>query len=270
MRKLTGMLLLMGLFSSAGATEYWESCNGCSDSQERQAAVRSAPRNTAGIFEVYVMDFEQVTVQKYRVSVFYARRDGGYQSAAFKLQTEAHIVYEFEQAVFAIKDRLASIEDGTPIPPAIVPSVYDLVHDARLQKRVSDYINENLNLWQSIAAPVAVPLRALGKIVDLNFIISVTFSDGSTANFVLTGLDGTLFSLSYTFEFEEGSARDADGNLVPSSADQAAPYSGVFSNDANAEALVDFINEWYSQEMAPLICSSENSSSGVTVTCKRR
>jgi len=270
MKRLTGMLILMGLFSSAGATEYWEACNGCSDPQERQAAVRSVPANTAGIFDAYVMDFERVTVQKYRVSVFFARRDGGYQSAAIRVPTEAHIAYEFEQTVHAIKEDIASFEDDTPIPPGIAPSVYDLVHDARLQKRISDYINENLNIWQSIAAPLAVPLRALGKIVDLNLGISVTFADGSTAKFILTGLDGGLFSVSYTFEFEEGSARDADGNLIPSSADQAAPYSGVFSTTANAEALIDFINQWYSGEMAPLICSSESTSGGVTVTCKKR
>lgn len=270
MRKLTGMLLLTGLFGSAGATEYWEACNGCSDPQERQAAVRSVPANTAGLFYVYVMDFEQVTVQKYRVSVLYARRDGGYQSLARRIPTEAHIVFEFEQTVHVIKDLMSSFEGGTPVPEEIAPSAYDLIHNTHLQTRVSDYLNENLNIWQSIAAPVAVPLRALGKIVNLNFVISVTFADGSTARFVLTGLDGTLFSIRYTFELREGSARDADGNLIPSSADQAAPYSGIFSSDAQADALLDFINTWYAEEMAPLICRSETTSGGITVTCKRR
>lgn len=270
MKRLTGMLLLMGLLGSANATEYWDACNGCSDTQERQAAVRSVPVNTPGVFDVYVMDFERVTVQKFRVSVFYARRDGGYQSAAIKTLTEAHIAYEFEQTVHAIKDDFLAASDSTPIPPGVAPSVYDVIHNTNLQQQLSAYINENMNIWQSIAAPVAVPLRVLGKIVDLNFGISVTFADGSTARFVLTGLDGTLFSLSYTFEFDDGSARDADGNLVPSSADEAAPYSGVFSTGANADALIDFINEWYSGEMAPLVCSTESTSGGVTVTCKKR
>jgi hypothetical protein len=264
------MLFFMLLLGSANATEYWEACNGCSDTQERQAAVRSVPVNTPGIFDVYVMDFQQVTVQKYRVSVFFARRDGGYQSAAIKTSTEAHIAYEFEQTVHAIKGDFLSVEDDIPIPPGVAPSVYDVIHNTSLQKRLSDYINENMSIWQSIAAPVAVPLRVLGKIVDLNFGISVTFADGSTARFLLTGLDGTLFSLVYTFEFEKGTARDADGNLVPSTAEEAAPYSGVFSTTANAEALIDFINEWYSGEMAPLVCSAESTSGGVTVTCKKR
>ena len=67
-----------------------------------------------------------------------------------------------------------------------------------------------------------------------------------------------------------GSARDADGNLIPSSANEAAPYVGIFSTQAFAEDMVDFIVRWYSEGGAQVLCRSEASSGGVTVTCKRR
>ena len=270
MKKLTGMLLLLGFLGTAQANEYWEACNGCSAPQQERTAIRAVPAGAAGIAYVYIMDFERVRLQKYRVVTFYARRDGGNQSVASKVATEAHIVYEFEQAVEAIQAEFDAFAGDTPIPPGIAPSAYDVVNSRNLQQRVADYIDDNMNLWQTLGAPVSIPLRALGKIINLNLFISVTFSDGSTAKFDLTEVEGSLFSISYKFELQEGSARDADGNLIPASAAEAAPYSGVFSNEENAEALVDFVTRWYSQERAPIVCYTEEGSGGVVVTCRRR
>jgi hypothetical protein len=217
------------------------------------------------------MDFERGSVQKYRVTTLYEPRDGGYMSAARPVSTEAHIRYEFEQSVAAIKADIESFLAGTRIPEEIAGSAYDVLHSTVLQRRVSDYVNEHLNIWQSIGAPVSVPLSALGKIVNLNLYISITFSDGSTAKLELTGLEGSLAELSYTFELMEGSARDADGNVIPDTAAAAAPYEGVFSTQPFADRMVDFITEWYAQDGGGQVqCRSEVSSGGVTVICKRR
>jgi hypothetical protein len=223
-----------------------------------------------GRHDVYIMDFEGEKVQKYRVATIYEPRDGGYQSAAIPVSTEAHIRYEFEQSVAAIKADIASFKAGTRIPEDVAASAFDIVHSTVVQQRVSDYVNEHLNLWQSIGAPVSVPLSALGKIVNLNFYVSITFSDGSTAKLELTGLEGSLSEIRYSFALMEGSARDADGNLIPDTAAEAAPYQGVFSTQPNADQMVDFITRWYAQGGSQVQCTAESSSGGVTVTCKRR
>jgi hypothetical protein len=272
MQKLIAIctLLASGAFSTAGATEIWEACNSCSDRQLLRAAIRAVPADTAGQLDVYIMDFAGESLQRYRVTTLYDAREGGYLTAALKVQVDAHVDYEYRQGVRAIKRDIAALEAGTPIPKKIAGSAFEVVHSALLQRQLSDYVNENLTFWETIGAPVSVPLQAFGKIVDLNFVISVTFSDGSTAKLALTGLEGSITEIRYTFELVEGSARDADGNLIPSTASEAAPYSGIFSTQAFAENMVDFIVRWYSEEGAQVQCRSESSSSGVTVTCKRR
>jgi hypothetical protein len=263
-------VFLLVITARADAATYWDDCNSCSQRQELRAAIRGAPANTVGRHDVYIMDFERERVQKYRVTTFYEPRDGGYQSAAIAVSTETHIRYEFEQSVAAIKADVESFLAGTRIPEEVAGSAYDIVHSAVLQRRVSDYVNEHLSLWQSIGAPVSVPLSALGKIVNLNLYVSITFSDGSTAKLELTGLEGSLTEIRYSFELMEGSARDADGNLIPDTAAEAAPYHGVFSTQANAEQLVDFITRWYAEGGGQVQCTAEYSPGGVTVTCKRR
>ena len=265
---LTVFLLAMG--ARAEATAYWGACDSCSQRQQVRAAIREAPARSVGRHDVYIMDFDRNAIQKYRVTTLYEPRDGGYMSAAMPVTTEAHIRYEFEQSVAAIKADIASFETGTAIPGEVARSAFDIVHNSVLQQRVSDYVNNHLNLWQSIGAPVAVPLTALGKVVNLNFVISVTFSDGSTAKLELTGLEGSLGDVSYRFELMEGSARDADGNLIPDTAAEAAPYEGVFSTQPFADQMVDFITRWYAEGGAQVQCTSQVSSGGVTVTCKRR
>ncbi len=265
---VTVFLLAMGARAEAGT--YWGACDSCSQRQQTRAALREVPARSVGQHDVYIMDFDRATVQKYRVRILYEPRDGGYISAAMPVSTEAHIRYEFEQSVAAIKADIASFEAGTAIPEDVAGSAFDIVHNSVLQQRVSDYVNANLNIWQSIGAPVAVPLTALGKIVNLNFVLSITFSDGSTAKLELTGLEGSLGEVRYRFELRDGSARDADGNLIPDTAAEAAPYEGVFSTQPFADQMVDFIVRWYADGGAQVQCTSKVSSGGVTVTCKRR
>jgi len=273
MQKLIWMLLMMwaGAFGSANAAEFWEGCNSCTPSQQRWAAKRAVPADTAGQFDVYVMDFEREKVHKFFVGIVFDPREGGYLSDATKVATEAHISYEFEQTVQGIKNDIASFEAGTVIPGDVAGSAYDIVHSAIRQKDVSEYINNHLSIWEAIAAPVSIPMTAFGKIIKLNITVSVSFSDGSAAKFVLTGIEGTLFDMRYAFELKGGSARDADGNLIPANSADAAPYVGVFSTQDVADEMVAFILRWYAGERPLAVnCTSEAEPEGITVTCKRR
>jgi len=265
------VLTVAGAFASANATEYWEDCSGCSSSQQRWAAKRAVPRNAIGQFDVYIMDFERESLQKYLVGVVFDPREGGFVTAAAEVQTESHVAYEFGQVVEAMKDDIASFEAGKVIPKRVVGSAFDIVHSSVRQQRVVDYINEHFTFLEAIALPVFVPLAVLGKIVNLNLTISVSFSDGSTAKFVLTGIDGSPLDVEYAFAILEGSLKDADGNLIPSTAAEAAPYLGEFSTQAFALEMRTFILSWYSgQSSGSISCKTTVGPDRVTVTCKRR
>lgn len=270
MKKLTGMLLLLAWFNTAWAAEYWEACNGCSDSQKAQVAKRAVPADDVGRYYVYVMDFARANVQKYRVLLLDSPFDGRFRAAAARVPTESRIAFEFSETVRAIKEAVATLQSGTPIPGDVAGSAYDVVHNEVLLRRVADHVNAHLTIWQAIGLPVSVPLTALGKIVDLNIVIPVTFSDGSTANLVLKGLEGRLTSLTYKFELQPASARDADGNLIPATAREAAPYVGVFSSPANAQRLVDFVQGWYTPEDRGITCHVDDDYRGITVVCRGR
>ena len=264
------MLILMAAAGAADAAEHWSSCNGCSESQAQRVALRSAGDATGGRQDVYVVDFNRESVRKYVVRRVYDREFQEWETSVWRVAAEAHITYEFAQLVSTIKDDVASLESGKRIPREVVGSAYDLVHNSVNRERVANYIFENMNLWESIGAPVFVPLSLLRKIVDLNLTISVVFADGSTARFVLTGVDGSLGELRYVFELVDGSTRDADGNVIPRSAVEAAPFEGRFGSERTAQRMVDFINDRYvTLRRTTIKCSSTQLGNEIIVLCRR-
>jgi hypothetical protein len=87
---------------------------------------------------------------------------------------------------------------------------------------------------------------------------------------VLTGVKGSLADLEYVFELVDGSARDADGNAIPESTNDAAPFTGEFSSEPAAQRMLNFIEMRYSVPTGPIIrCYSTQVGNNITVTCKR-
>ena len=270
MKNPVWILILMAAAGSAAAEEYWSSCNSCSELQAERAALRSVEGAMIGRHEVYVVDFDSETVRKYVVRREYDGELRAWRNNLWAVAAETHVTYEFEQIVSAMKADVAALESGKPIPPEVVGSAYDLVHNSVNRQRVANYIFENMSLWESIGAPVFVPLSLLRKIVDLNLTISVIFADGSTAKFVLTGVDGSLGDLRYVFELVDGSARDADGNVIPRNVFEAAPFEGTFRSERTTQRMVDFIRIRYVRPTSPDIeCSWRQAGNDIIVTCKR-
>ncbi len=72
------------------------------------------------------------------------------------------------------------------------------------------------------------------------------------------------------FELVDGSARDADGNVIPRNNVEAAPFEGTFSSQLTAQRMVSFIQTWYAPSTGPLIqCSTRQVGNNIVVTCKR-
>ena len=270
MKHQVWMLILMAAAGSADAAEYWSSCNSCSEPQAQRAALWAAPAKTFGRHHVYVADFSRGAIRKYVVWSEYEPELGGWRSVAWPVVTESYIAHEFAQLVAAMKTDVSSLESGKRVPRDIVGSAYDLVHSSLNQQRVADYIISHMSLWESIGAPVFVPLSLFRKVVDLNLTIPVAFADGSTASFVLTGVSGSLGNLDYMFELVDGSARDPDGNLIPGRASEAAPFEGAFSSELAAQRMLDFVTYWYPSSTGLVIeCSTKQIGSEIILTCKR-
>lgn len=272
MKHQVWILFLATMIASAAADagEFWSSCNSCSLSQSQRAALRAASAVMIGHHDVYVVDFHRESVRKYDVWWQYEPENRSWESSASLLPVESHIRYEFTQLVSTIKADVASLEAGKLVPADVVGSAFDLVHNSVNQQRVADYVTGHMSLWESIGAPVFVPLSLLRKVVDLNLTISVIFSDGSTAQFVLTGVEGSLGKLEYVFELVDGSARDADGNAIPGNVIEAAPFEGTYSSNVTAQRMVNFIHGWYASPTGPVIkCTSKQIGNNIIVTCKR-
>ena len=264
------ILVLAVLSASANAEEYWGNCNDCSEPQAQRAALQAAPRTIFGPHDVYVADFAREIVRKFTVTWEFDAEFREWESTVSTSVTEPYVAHEFAQMVTAMKTDIRSLESGKLVPAEIVGSAYDVVHSSVNQQHVVDYIVRNMNIWETIGVPVFVPLSFFRKIVDLNLTISVTFADGSTAKFVLTGLEGSLGELRYVFELLDDSARDPDGNVIPDSVDAAAPFDGTFSSEGRAQQIINFIETWYTPNIGFVIkCSSKHYRDHIVVTCKR-
>ena len=264
------ILMLLAAAPDADAAEFWTSCNSCSEPQTQRAALRTVEGAMVGRHDTYVVDFDRESVRKYSVWREYDPEFRAWESSLRPVATEAHVAHEFAQLVGAMKADVAALERGKPVPADVVESAYDLVHNSVNRQLVASYIFRNMSLWETVGAPVFVPLSLLRKVVDLNLTISVSFADGSTAQFVLTGVDGSIAELEYVFELVDGSARDADGNVIPRSAVEAAPFEGTFSSGRTAQRMVNFIHAWYVAPTGPVIqCSSKQVGNNIIVTCKR-
>ena len=272
------IVLVLGAFlvltsGVANADEYWEACNACSLNQKKMVAKQAVPLTHKARHQVYVMDFATATLMKFSVFVFYDGEVNRYV-APFPISqaVDPSVSGEFAAQVSAIKSAMATLRSGTKIPETVIPSAYDVILSANAQRKLSAYVNDNLSIWQSIGLPVSVPLAALGKLVDVNFVIPVKFADGSTLKVKLSGVSGSIGNIEYLLTYVPGSARDADGNLIPDRAERAAPYVGEFGSEDAAMTMSHWITEWFGQiGTGGVSCRMiQGGGSDVTVHCVRK
>ncbi len=115
----------------------------------------------------------------------------------------------------------------------------------RQNRLVSNYINYNLNNWQIIGMTGAIPMLVFKKL-GINFVIPLTFSDGSTTKFVLEGVSGDYESgIMLEMQLYPGSSFDTDGNRIPETQTEASPYEGIWRDPSDASAMVNWTNRWY-------------------------
>ena len=128
----------------------------------------------------------------------------------------------FNVAVLAKQDVNASISRmNRSVPTSLTDSAWDLVGKGYLQSAVASEFKTNQTLQTEVAHYLALVPAVLGKVVNVNLVVELDFSDGSTALFKIDGIDsdGDL-----TFSFLIG--KDKDGNKIE---DKKSNFVGAFN-----------------------------------------
>lgn len=136
--------------------------------------------------------------------------------------------------------------------PKIAGNTHSVVVSAQTEDQVADYVASHLGVFETIGAFGDAILEIFNKIVDIDGYVDVEFADGSTARFELTGLakvDGD-----FVFEFELQSAKDSDGNNIPTSADEIIGERR-FTSEGNLNGFIG-VADFYGVETEDGGCGS--------------
>ena len=201
---LTLLIALSGVaINSAHAAKYWESCDSCTSTKMKRAAKNAIPNNSNnGLNYVYVMDYDNANIKKFKVTVANEPEDGTYLVFVRSMSIESNVVSDFKTLVGNLKHIEGQLKADIEIPAYISPSAFDMMRNSSMRNNISSHIWQNLSVWQNTAIITTIPLTATNKITGLHLRFEVSFSDGSTADFWMTGAKGND---AVTFEFTRSS-----------------------------------------------------------------
>ncbi|WP_024604630.1 MULTISPECIES: hypothetical protein [unclassified Pseudoalteromonas] len=145
------------------------------------------------------------------------------------------------------------------IPTSIADSTYGLVGSSYLQQQTINEYNSRLPILEHLANYIGAVASIAGKVISVNFVIEVNFSDDSIATFKITGInsDGKL-----TYGFVGGV--DADGNVISES--KSHYMSGSFNFAVQGESGVQEFLRAAERAGVPIV-DSRNSGNVIHVTC---
>ncbi len=237
----------------------------------KAAARQTAPSQSNSRYVVYVMNIGNTIIRKYNIFSFFEPQDSLDFTAVHELVVEQDIYTEFLQLVQYVKDVSMTMETSTNIPGDVVGSAFDIVHNSYNMNQVTIYLMNNLTFNQTMAALVNIPASiVLNVFGEVNFVMPVTFADGSTALFKQKGLTAIIPNgLRFEFEYMTGSAKDADGNTIPENSGQAENFEGTFGSETAANTMTNYITSWYGASLGSWSCSSSFGGGKITVTCRK-
>lgn len=218
---------------------------------------------------VYILNFNNNEIKKYRVRQ--GRLANGHvgEPQVRLLSVESTVKNTFNAMVVE-----RDIFDYTvDVPVGIAGSVYDLVGRPYLVNDISDFYNQTLSNSTAVFNYISLGSSLLGKLAGVNYVMDLSFSDGSTASFELTGVspDGD-----FTFVFQ--SAKDIDNNDITIEGFAEVEYSFETQGDAGISSFVSAARRSGSVVSVAYISSIASSASSAgwvctfknnTLNCKR-
>jgi len=246
-------ILASFLFSSPEASAFEiEVCNDCTLSAMKNTAIGN------GSGDVHVVDFENDVLKRYVVII---EREGDFSINVTREVTPDNTV---KSEFAAVKSAKRSVYDSIFAIPQVSSSVagsaWELPGNSQKQNNVGNWILNNQSLNQAIGHYASAIAAMVGKIIGVNFVIEVTFSDGSFANYRITGIDnrGNL-----TLALEN--ATDADNNSIPLT---LSGFTGTYSFSSGGGGIESAASNFGA---AMTIIGSTGASAGsITVTCSQK
>ncbi len=219
--------------------------------------------------EVLVLNPEDRTLKKYAVVHITTSEPG--------IRPMTHVIEEsLNSNELAVKSQLDSLFNNFAnessqyvAPDNLANSVLDLIGSNRNQALIKNHYNNNMSMLTRINTYGSTVLNLAGKVLNIKWIATIKFSDGSYANFRITGLDHNS-----DFTFKLISAHDSDGTELPLTKNQFVTFGEIyvptesfedFKNAAGRVGIATILVGGSGGGMMRFICSG-NASGGVT--CK--
>jgi hypothetical protein len=209
-------------------------CNACNMStQARLIADARSPGETFTI-----IDTTNLRAESYRTELINIGGEPFVVARSIALtSTGRNDLNDIRNSYALLESTIINIPEDLPNTnlPEDIGSSADLILTPTLRGSIGRFVEQESTIVQRASALAATLLRAFGLFPEgIPTEITVRFPDGSTATYRVTGTMG----LTLTWDYVEGSARDANGNLVP---DSENDFSGTFQFEST-EDLENAVN----------------------------
>lgn len=197
------------MFSASANSAEFLSCYGCESAVSFESAAENlALSRVSPNTSIYVFNMARGEIKSYDV---YVEREPNWEFAtSIEKTVDGNTKQKFENLSNAYSAVAAETRKEVTIPENIASSAYQLVNASFRVNNVVDYYNSHQSFMTKTANYVAAAFALTGKLVNINLTVTVYFSDGSKAQFILEGIgpNGEL-------ELKLSSARDVDNNDIP-------------------------------------------------------
>ncbi len=226
MTKIVGSLFILMISATASANDYL--CDYECDGATQKALSIASISSEGTVFTV--ADIEREEIKTYMVQAL-AGGWGPPTKVPVLTSTSASKRVQFDE-LMVVKANFG--QEEIVIPSSIAASAYDLTGSSQTQNRVTDWIWSNASLVNKYYAYVASVAAFLGKVIEVNVVLDITFADGSTALVKITGINGNT---DVVFGIVPGESRDTDNNTIP---DLPRDFNGeyTFQRGMNVDRFV--------------------------------
>jgi hypothetical protein len=253
---LTVIFFSLLFVTGAYGEDLYTECSYC-DSSDRVSLAKSTAVNegsysptTGGIVIVFIYDDTLSQLFKYSVNISIEKEIGlenivnateiSLSNSEVSAETQlSNSKYYALSVVFDIEDDVAD-------------SVYDIIGLSSVQAEVIDDFTGQFGLEEKLETYIGTVLSIAGKVVNVNFVIQVEFSDGSSALFKITGIDGYG---NVTYKLSQ------DSFSVPS--ESIEDFVGAMNNIGIP------VSYTFSSSETSYRCSSTVDNGVITLTCTR-
>lgn len=236
-----GWLALLGASSAAHANSGYMVgiCDGCVEAVRQQKAIEVSELNPG---RVYIID--RWSLQIHPLQVLVQSEPGSIQVSVSEIDGLSEEISLIESALdsYAYLRSSQSINaPDLPFPnphhPNVPTSGFDIPGNPTAQYLLTDAVGKYIanNLPGGIKTG-ATPVRSIPLGDDLRAAITVAFPDGTSYQVIHshTTIDSTTGELQFHYEIVAGSGLDADGALIPDSADDVSPGFQRGTGDAES------------------------------------